>query len=70
MESEHATVNVKIMDTVTSSSSKGGGCVVEDKPVCAAESSLNYSIITTEHNYSKVEATHHVWVSQLFIEMK
>ena len=61
MESEHARVNVKIMGTITSSSSKGG-CVVEDKPVCAAEASLNHSNITTEHNYSKVETTHHVWV--------
>ena len=61
MESEQDKVKVKIMGTITSSSSKGG-CVVEDKPVCAAEASLNHSIITTEHNYSKVETTHHVWV--------
>ena len=44
------------------SSSTKGGCVVEDKPVCAAEASLNHSNITTEHNYSKVETRHHVRV--------
>ena len=70
MESEQATVNVKILgstDTTITSSSKGAcvGVMAEHEPVCAAEASLNHSKsinITTEHNYSKVETTHHVWV--------